>query len=113
MLKDMSDGIFMSISMGYRYDQCAMVDAEGIDGFPAYKVVRWTPHEISLSSSPLDHTVGVGRVREEAHRPRRRLRGEIMTQRKFLVRPASDFELTEKREKCLKLSQGEFDRSIS
>jgi hypothetical protein len=107
--------LFPDISVGYRHDMGAIAAAGEIEGKLAYRVVRWKPTEISLSSAPLDPTVGVDRIRKEDRARSVMPKGETMAvqQRKYVVRPASDFELVEKPTKYSELSAGEFDLLVT
>ncbi len=109
------EGLFPDISVGYKHDTGAIAVAGEIEGEPAYRVVRWKPTEISLSSAPLDPTVGVDRIRKEGCARSVMPKGGIMAaqQRKYTARPASDFELIEKSTKCSELSAGEFDLLVA
>lgn len=60
VLQDIVDGIRNSVSVGYRVNK-AVLEESGDDGDDRYRVVSWTPVEISLVSIPADDTVGVGR----------------------------------------------------
>jgi hypothetical protein len=116
MLQAVNDEVLWGVSVGCRYPPEARVFSPDIDGVTAFWVAYWTPHEISLSSKPADPTVGVGRVRNEDRYRWVLPKEEIVAakERKYVVRPASDFELVEKRGNTdqfpgMKLSQGEFD----
>ena len=110
-LQAVKDGVLRDVSMGCRYDSGARIFGGEINGTPICWIARWVPHEISLSSAPKDPTVGVGRIPKEARARSVTQKEKTMSvpEKKFRVRPASDFELVEKRGAGLSLSEGEFD----
>lgn len=60
---DVDDGIRTGISFGYRINRMVLDESSESDG-DTYRVVEWTPVEISFVSIPADPTVGVGRSYE-------------------------------------------------
>jgi HK97 family phage major capsid protein len=59
VFQDVIDGIRVNVSVGYCIDEAVLESTK--DGVDTYRVVGWTPHEISLVSVPADASVGVGR----------------------------------------------------
>lgn len=59
MLARVRAGEVRSVSVGYAVHD--RVHAGERDGLPVFRVIRWTPKEISLVAVPADETVGVGR----------------------------------------------------
>ncbi|MFV0515045.1 MAG: phage major capsid protein [Jhaorihella sp.] len=59
MLARVRAGEVRSVSVGYAIHD--RVHAGERDGLPVFRVIRWTPKEISLVAVPADETVGVGR----------------------------------------------------
>ena len=59
VFNDVNDGIRKNISVGYRVHEMETIDA--IEGEDAFRVVDWSPLEISIVSIPADPTVGMGR----------------------------------------------------
>jgi hypothetical protein len=110
-LQAVNNGVLRGVSMGCRYDSGARIFGGEINGTPICWIARWTPHEISFSSLPLDRTVGVGRIPKEGNAQSVIQKEKTMgvQEKKFRVRPASDFELVEKLGAGLSLSEGEFD----
>ncbi|MCK5750041.1 MAG: HK97 family phage prohead protease, partial [Oricola sp.] len=63
--QDVRDGILRNVSVAYRINERKLQEER--DGKPdIYRVVSWTPMEISLVDIPADPTVGVGRKAEDA-----------------------------------------------
>jgi HK97 family phage major capsid protein len=60
VFQDVVDGIRTHVSVGYRIHEMEL-DSEK-DGVPTYRVTDWEPFEVSITSTPLDPTVGVGRT---------------------------------------------------
>jgi len=60
-LSDVRDGIRANVSVGYRINRMLLEEAGEDDDTNVYRVVDWTPLEISIVSIPADTTVGVGR----------------------------------------------------
>jgi len=58
---DVKDGILRNVSVGYSIDERQLVKDGGKGEPDEFRVVRWTPHELSFVDIPADHTVGVGR----------------------------------------------------
>lgn len=90
MLQDVKDRIRLNVSVGYSVLETK--DAGGIDGIPAYRVMKWQPYEISLASVPADATVGVGRAESESMQFRGREPGKeiemtAQERRKLFVKP--------------------------
>lgn len=61
--QDVRDGILRNVSVAYRINERKLTE-EHKDKPDVYRVVRWTPMEISLVDIPADPTVGVGRKLE-------------------------------------------------
>lgn len=61
--QDVRDGILRNVSVAYRINERKLIE-EHKDKPDVYRVVRWTPMEISLVDIPADPTVGVGRKLE-------------------------------------------------
>ena len=59
IFQDVQDGIRELVSVGYSIDD--MVLESRTDDAATYRVIRWTPYEISIVSVPADASVGVGR----------------------------------------------------
>ncbi len=57
---DVKDGIRQNISVGYQVHKMVL-EEENEDGPDIYRVVSWTPLEISTVGIPADQTVGIGR----------------------------------------------------
>lgn len=62
--RDVVDGIRKHVSVGYRVHR--MKPEEASDGKEKYRVVDWEPIELSITSTPADATVGIGRNAEPA-----------------------------------------------
>jgi hypothetical protein len=62
--QDVRDGILRNVSVAYRINERKLIE-EHKDKPDLYRVVSWTPMEISLVDIPADPTVGVGRKLEE------------------------------------------------
>lgn len=58
--QDVRDGILRNVSVAYRINERKLIQ-ENKDTPDIYRVVNWTPMEISLVDIPADPTVGVGR----------------------------------------------------
>lgn len=58
--QDVRDGILRNVSVAYRINERKLIQ-ENKDTSDIYRVVSWTPMEISLVDIPADPTVGVGR----------------------------------------------------
>lgn len=65
--QDVRDGILRNVSVAYRINERKLQE-EHKDKPDLYRVVSWTPMEISLVDIPADPTVGVGRSAEEMNR---------------------------------------------
>jgi len=63
--QDVRDGILRNVSVAYRINERKLIE-EHKDKPAVYRVVRWTPMEVSLVDIPADPTVGVGRKLEAA-----------------------------------------------
>lgn len=61
IFKDVQDGIRTNISVGYTIDELKMEDKGGDGKKASYRVVKWTPLEISSVSIPADASVGISR----------------------------------------------------
>ena len=62
--QDVRDGILRNVSVSYRINERTL-ETEHKDKPDQYRVVSWTPMEISLVDIPADPTVGVGRSAEK------------------------------------------------
>ena len=62
--QDVRDGILRNVSVSYRINERKLQE-EHKDKPDLYRVVSWTPMEISLVDIPADATVGVGRSAED------------------------------------------------
>ncbi len=62
--QDVRDGILRNVSVSYRINERKLQE-EHKDKPDLYRVVSWTPMEISLVDIPADSTVGVGRSAED------------------------------------------------
>jgi len=58
-LEMVRDGIYKNVSVGYS------VNKTEEEGESSYRVMNWTPAEVSIVSVPADFSVGVGRAKEE------------------------------------------------
>lgn len=56
--RDVQSGVIRNVSVGYRLDRIEMERVEGVD-LPVYRVVAWTPTELSLVPVPADVGAGV------------------------------------------------------
>jgi HK97 family phage major capsid protein len=65
--QDVLDGIRSSCSVGYQVDEIKLESSK--DGEDTYRVLKWTPLEVSLVSIPADTTVGVGRSQQQEPPP--------------------------------------------
>jgi HK97 family phage prohead protease len=61
--QDVRDGILRNVSVAYRINERKLIE-ENKDKPDVYRVVSWTPMEISLVDIPADPTVGIGRSEE-------------------------------------------------
>lgn len=59
VFQDVQDGIRELVSVGYSIDE--MVLESRTEDSATYRVIAWTPYEVSIVSIPADATVGVGR----------------------------------------------------
>lgn len=60
--QDIEDGILRNISVGYKINGRSLLKESKNKNEPnEYRVIKWTPMEISFVDVPADHTVGVGR----------------------------------------------------
>lgn len=59
VFQDVQDGIRELVSVGYSIDD--MVLESRTEESATYRVVAWTPYEVSIVSIPADATVGIGR----------------------------------------------------
>ena len=57
-------GMVRGVSVGYSIDQMREAGTDEASGEPIYEAARWTVVEVSLTHSPMDASVGVGRARE-------------------------------------------------
>lgn len=62
--QDVRDGILRNVSVSYRINERKLQE-EHKDKPDLYRVISWTPMEISLVDIPADSTVGVGRSAED------------------------------------------------
>ena len=62
--QDVRDGILRNVSVAYRILERKITE-EPKDKPAIYRVIRWTPMEISLVDIPADASVGIGRKMEE------------------------------------------------
>lgn len=60
VFQDVVDGIRTNISVGYQIKE-AILESEK-DGVGTYRIMSWTPYELSFVSIPADTSVGVGRA---------------------------------------------------
>ena len=60
ILQDVKDGIRLNVSVGYAVNRMVLDEANA-EGNDTFRVVDWTPLEISVVSIPADTSVGVGR----------------------------------------------------
>jgi hypothetical protein len=58
--QDIQDGIIANVSVGYSINQRQLIQSYK-DQPSEYRVISWTPFEISLVTIPADSTVGIGR----------------------------------------------------
>jgi phage head maturation protease len=66
--QDVRDGILRNVSVAYRIHERKLIEEP--ENQPArYRVVRWTPMEISLVDIPADASVGIGRKLEAESLP--------------------------------------------
>ena len=63
VFQDVEDGVRSNVSVGYRIN--AMEKAEDEDDLDVWRVIDWTPLEVSFVSIPADTTVGTGRDADE------------------------------------------------
>ena len=66
--QDVRDGILRNVSVSYRINERTL-ETEHKDKPDQYRVVSWTPMEISLVDIPADASVGIGRSTEESLNP--------------------------------------------
>ena len=57
---DVQDGIRKQVSVGYRVNKMEEIDE--VEGLETFRVVDWTPLEVSVVSIAADPSVGVGRA---------------------------------------------------
>jgi HK97 family phage major capsid protein len=68
---DVTDGIRRNVSVGYEIKEIVREKSEGkVD---TYRVTRWTVLEISITSIPLDPSIGVGR-QHQTNNPKKEMR---------------------------------------
>lgn len=67
IFQDVLDGIRSNVSVGYTIEDLILEEEEKGKP-PMYRVMKWTPYEISLVSVPADIDVGVGRSANEEGR---------------------------------------------
>ena len=63
--QDVRDGILRNVSVSYRINERTL-ETEHKDKPDQYRVVSWTPMEISLVDIPADASVGIGRSAEDS-----------------------------------------------
>ena len=78
ILADVKAGILRNVSIGYTVQETERQK----DG---YRVIRWTPYEISLVSVPADSTVGIGRNFKPEKENRKMDRNDILQARQRAV----------------------------
>ena len=66
--QDVCDGVLRNVSVSYRINERTL-ETEHKDKPDQYRVVSWTPMEISLVDIPADASVGIGRSAEESLNP--------------------------------------------
>ena len=67
--QDIADGLVSLVSIGYTIDERVLTKT-GMNSAPnEYRVVSWTPFEVSLVDIPADHTVGLGRAQTDQSNP--------------------------------------------
>jgi HK97 family phage major capsid protein len=75
VFQDIQDGIRKNVSVGYEVNDAIEIDPKEMprelvelsaqEKLPVYRVLSWTPMEISMVAVPADPTVGVGRAEED------------------------------------------------
>ena len=68
------------VSVGYTVDEMREAGRDEASGETIYEAVKWTPIEISITHSPMDASVGIGRAREGETLHPVKLRSETMTE---------------------------------
>jgi hypothetical protein len=63
IMQDVIDGIRKNVSIGYRIDE-AVESSRGV-----FKATKWTPYEVSVTSVPVDNSVGFGRSDDDSFNP--------------------------------------------
>jgi len=61
--QDIKDGIRANVSIGYIVREMVLLEEK--DGVSTYMATKWEPYEASIVNVPADHTVGVGRAKDE------------------------------------------------
>ena len=64
VFQDVMDGIRSNVSVGYRINSMELDEEAEADG-DVWRVMDWTPMEVSFVSIPADTSVGVGRASNE------------------------------------------------
>lgn len=69
VFNDVVDGIRRNVSISYEfgdfdYEEVKEHPEKTGNDIPMFRILRWTPLEVSFVSVPADHTVGVGRSKE-------------------------------------------------
>lgn len=95
--QDVRDGILRNVSVAYRINERKLQE-EHKDKPDLYRVVSWTPMEISLVDIPADPTVGVGRSAEDDAPDERSLDVQPQPNPKENVMPKKTVEAPERTE---------------
>lgn len=64
VFEDIVDGIRRNISFGYELRNLTL-ESDGEDKDPVYRSTDWMPFEISVVGVPADHSIGIGRSKED------------------------------------------------
>ena len=98
ILTDVADGIRQNTSVGYIVERMILIE-EREDGPDVYRVVRWSPLEVSIVPIPADPTVGVSRELELAGRQAATASQEGITMNPKEIQTARDEALATERER--------------
>ena len=79
VFQDVEDGIRSNVSVGYRINAMEL-DEEAEEDGDVYRVVDWSPMEVSFVSIPADTSVGVGRGADELFETKLLTRRSKMTE---------------------------------
>lgn len=60
--QDIADGLVTHVSVAYVINERVLTKSNGEGKPDEYRVISWTPYEVSLVDIPADHTVGLGRA---------------------------------------------------